>query len=335
MISNTAAELNEAFKKAREIIEKHNNIIVTTHRNPDGDAIGSALGIFYYLKDKGKTVRLINNSPTPDNLKFIDADNDIEYYIAEKHDEAIKSAGLILVVDLNDIKRVNEMAEPIEESAAFKMVIDHHIDPKPFAGHYVVDTDSASAGQLIYKLVKEDFELDKKTATALYAAIMTDTGSFRFPRTDGEVHRIIGALIDAGADPVYIYENIYNMQKPEALKLLGRAFTSLEHYAGGKAAVMTLTRKDFKETGAAGDDVEGIVENSQSMSGVMLGVLISDNPDADEVRMSFRSKGDVSARDFALKFNGGGHQHAAGARVKHKDIKEVKEALIYEIKKVL
>lgn len=322
------------FSKSLEIIKKQilnsNYILISTHTNPDGDAIGSEIALYNLFKKLGKKVYIINDSPTPDNLKFLDVSNSIITYGQSTDTHHFYSADLIIIVDLNDPKRLKSVQEPVKNSRAYKIVIDHHLEPQKFADLYSIDTESTSTGQLIYHLFKQfpEISLDKESSTALYAAIMTDTGSFRFFRTNAETHITIADLINNGADPVEIYEKIYNTNSLPAVKILGEALSNMKLYLDGKMCLMMITDDMFRRTGAKNDDIDNFVEKTLSVAGVELGVLISNMPGKNEIRISLRSKGNISVRDIAASFGGGGHFHAAGARLFDISLDDAKSKVI-------
>lgn len=319
----------------KDKINNSENIVISTHRNPDGDAIGSTLALHLYLKSIGKKSRIIINGPVPDNYKFLNFSDEIEIF-DETFIKTIEDSDLIFVVDLNDVERTNRPAEALKNSKAYKIVIDHHIEPKEFADLYFVKTEATSAGELIYYLCKhnDNNALNRDISSCLYTAILTDSGSFRFPRTDGTTHRIIADLIECGADPVYLYENIYNIRSAKAIKLLGIAFAGLEILRFGQLCLMCLTKNDFKKAVAEEEDVEDIVEQTLTIRNVKVGILLSESLKNDEIRVSFRSKGDISVRDLAVKFNGGGHKNAAGARFYNQSLDFTKQMLLNEIDKM-
>lgn len=315
-----------------ELIQRSKNILLTSHLNPDGDAIGSLLGIFHYLKQKGKNVRIMISDSVPDNLLFLEGSNEIEIFNQESNYSWFNTIDLILILDLNEITRLKGLEKYINNSKAIKVVIDHHLEPKDFADFYLVDTEASSTGEIVYKIITYDkkFQLNKSIAENLYAAILTDSGSFRFPRTDEEVHLIIADLIRNGADPVKIYEEIYNKNSFNKVRLLGIGFTNLELFFDGVFCLMTLRKEDFIATNTDNSDLENFVESLMAISGVKIGVLIAEIPDANEIKLSFRSKGNYSVRDLALKFNGGGHLNASGARINPGSLEIVKKQLLEE-----
>lgn len=327
--------LERAFEEIKELAGKSRKIIITSHVNPDGDAIGSELAMYHILKSLRKEVRIINHSPTPENFFFLEGADEILNFSDEKAKMIFNSADTIFIVDLSDPKRIISMTEAVLKSNAAKIVIDHHEEPKEFADCYAVDTNASSTGEIISRMLKSwNIVPDKHTAQALYTAIMTDTGSFRFPRTTPEVHQIIAYLIENGADPVKCYEKVYNRMPLNKAHLLGRAYSSIDTFYGGRLAVMMLKREDFLETESREGDTEDIVEKILVVKGVAAGVMLSDPPDSDTIRMSFRAKGDISIRSLALEFGGGGHEQAAGARSSGKSIDEVKSELVQKARKL-
>lgn len=327
--------LGYLIKKCIEKINQSNNIILTTHENPDGDAIGSTLALYQYIRSLGKNVKVINYSPTPPYLEFISYADDILVYEIEQHKEYFMEADLIIVLDLNDIPRMKTVGEAILSSRAYKIIIDHHLEPKEFADLIVVDTDAPATGELIYKLIKSDsaFKMSKGIVDAIYIAILMDTGSFRFDRTDSEVHHIAADLIELGADPVVLYDKVYNIKTLNAVQLQSMSQATTELLFDGKFSIALVRREFFQQTNTQKHDTEGFVEDQLKVLGVEAGVLLTQTTDSSEIRLSFRSK-TISIREIAVHFGGGGHAHAAGARIIGKTIDEVKSDVIKEVTKI-
>ncbi|MCX8011269.1 MAG: bifunctional oligoribonuclease/PAP phosphatase NrnA [Ignavibacteria bacterium] len=297
-----------------EIVSINNKFILTTHINPDGDAIGSELALAYFLKKLGKEVSIINHSFTPQNFLFLDVENKIEKYAPEKHDFIIKNADVLVALDFNRIDRIKSMVKIFQESKAYKIIIDHHQNPGDFADQCFCDTDYSATGEIIYDLIKS-FDpnlIDKKTADAVYSAIMTDTGSFRFNRVTPKVHLVIADLISRGANPTELYNKIYNEITFAKLKLLGESITNIKTIFDGKIAYMVITRKMLEDAEAQEEDVDGFVNFCLSISGVQIGILFFELYDG--VKASLRSRNNFAVNKLAEKFGGGGHLNAAGIR---------------------
>lgn len=326
--------LTEKALSISEKIEKSYNIIITSHISPDGDAIGSMLGLFYFIKKQyNKKAKMFINGGINHNLRFLNGTEEIQKYDDMMMEEII-SADLIFILDLNDLNRLKEAGDAIAMSNAYKILIDHHVEPKKFADLELIDTEATSTGELIWKVIdKLKGKFDNRISNALYTAIMTDTGSFRFERTNELTHRIIAQLIENGANPVECYDEIYNQKTVQALKLLGLSLARIDLYGNGKISIMSIRKSDFDEADAIEDDTEGFVANTLSIKGVEVGVMITER-EKGELRISFRSKGNYSIREVAAKFGGGGHKFASGARTLNQDFEDVKLRIITELESI-
>jgi phosphoesterase RecJ-like protein len=269
-------------------------------------------------------------------MKFLDGASLIEKYNPNRHNSIFKKADLIIVVDLNDITRIRELEKPVSESSAFKIVVDHHLNPKDFANYCYINSEASSTGELVWNILENDSEysLNSATARALYAAILTDTGSFRFPKTTSRVHYIISKLIDAGADPYELYEQIYNQNPINSTRLLGLALSNMKLYENGKVCIMMITEEDFRKTNTTYKDTEFFVERTLSVEGVQVGVLISDAKERNEIKISLRSKKDIPVNKVAIGLGGGGHLNAAGANIKNASPENALEMVLRQISKL-
>ncbi len=319
----------EAIELAADAIKDSKHAIITTHVNPDGDAVGSALALYHAITQLGKKADVIIDSTVPQYLMFLEGANKIQIYNSNKHNKAIKEADTIFFLDLNDSKRIRNMSNICLESTAKKVLIDHHLYPQDFCNICIVDYDASSTGEMMWSIIKLlDVQITKGIAESLYAAILTDTGSFRYDRTTGKLHRIVAELVDKGANPTLIYEEIYNQNSFNVMKLMGLAIASIELHHEGKLAVMTITDEMFRDAGTNDDDIEGFVEKTLAIKGVQAGIMITEVRRRDEMRISFRSKGNVNVRDLAYRFGGGGHLNAAGARITGTVFSNMKAMLI-------
>ncbi len=319
------------FKEINDLIKKSSNIILTTHVVPDGDAIGSVMAFAGYLKQKGKDPVIINHSATPDNLKFLDRKNTIRVFSKEqqKNEKLLLDADVIFILDTNDFARTKSMEPYIINSPAKKVCIDHHMGLKPKNFDYVItNTVYPATCQILYEFIKDDDEkyLTKEVSSALYVGIMTDTGSFRHPRTGSDVFMVCAELINDGADPVKLYEEIYGNTTNENLQLMAKFISGLEFYTDNKVVLGTVTQKDFKAFGLDIDHVEGFTSLIMNIKGVKLGIILVELK--DNIKVSFRSKGNIAVNKLAMEFKGGGHKNAAGANVKGSTIRELKEQIL-------
>lgn len=317
------------IQACKKIFLNAKSIIISTHTNPDGDALGSSLALHRFALKIGKSSRILADTQLSVNLALFNQ-NEYEVYDYTKHVGLIENADAIFILDLNDSKRLKSLEKNILESRAKKVMIDHHLEPNDFADAYYVDTDASSTAELVFKFIKnlDVAKLDNKIAEALYLGIMTDSGSFRFPRTDAELHRIVAELIEFGADPVSIYDNVYNQNSLLLTKLVGEVMTNIRLYCDDKLCIMTISRELLKKYKATNQDLEGFVEKTLSVAGVQIGAMISEMEDKDEIRISLRSKGDYSVREIAMYFGGGGHFHASGARCYECSLDDAKSKIV-------
>lgn len=319
------------YNRIIEILKSNNTFVITTHVNPDGDAIGSELALAYFLQKLGKKFWIINHSPTPENFIFLDEENLIQKYDANL-DEYILNADVLLAVDFNSLGRTRSMMEVLTKSKAYKVIIDHHRNPQNFVNEVFYDIDEPATGNIIYKIIKtyNPDLIDKKTADALYAAIMTDTGSFRFERITPELHLIVADLISRGANPSYIYNKIYNEMSIEKLKLLGESITNINLEADGKIAFMILDRQLIEKYVKTEEefDVDGFVNYCLSLKSVIVGLLFFELKNG--VKVSLRSKEKFPVNLLAEKFGGGGHLNAAGIRLDGMKLNEVLPKVIQQ-----
>jgi phosphoesterase RecJ-like protein len=311
------------FNNLKQIILNNNSFLITTHVNPDADAIGSEIALYFILKELGKEIYIINYSATPYNLQFLDTDNKIEKYDEEKHSELFDKADVLVAMDYNRSDRIVKMQQKFLSSKKIKICIDHHQQPEDFVDHFFIDMSYTASGQIIYDLIKRTgiVKLNFKTALPIYAAIMTDTGSFRFERTTSEIHRIAAELLDYDVDPSEVFDKIYDQSRFGKVKLLGKALESLKLYGKyNEIGYMVLTNHMFKNTDADEYDTDGFVNFSLSVENVKIGLLFIELKEGFKV--SFRSKGKIPVNKLAEEFGGGGHINAAGLRMYNKNVNE-------------
>lgn len=326
------------FDTVKDLIESSSKIVLTTHVVPDGDAIGSVIAFSEYLKLKGKSPLIINHSQTPFNLKFLDPENSIKVFPDNEKENSvfIRNADLIIILDTNEFSRTKSMEGYILKSAAKKICIDHHTGLKPeMFDAYISNTDYPSNCSILHDFIKYDNDefITKTVASALYVGIMTDTGSFRYPRTTSEVFIKCADLIDKGADPVALYESLYATNSIENLKLASRFINSLEFHYDKKVITGIVTQNDFRDLGLNIDHVEGFSSIIMNILGVKAGVILVELK--DNIKVSFRSKGNILVSELAKEFAGGGHKNAAGANVKGTTIPELKKDILNKLEKYL
>ena len=307
--------MTSLFEKCKSIINEKKTFVLTTHVNPDGDGIGSEVALARYLRKCDKEVTIINHSATPPNYQFLDPKNEIIHFSPTLHSGKIRKGEVIFIVDTNHLTRLRSLEPYVRESTAIKICIDHHLDKDDTADLYLIDEPATATGEIIYHLIQylDGDKIDTEIARALYTAIMTDTGSFRFPKTDPEIHQIAAHLIQRGADPPEIFQEVYEKGTVNALQLLGKALANLKTVHDGRVAYMIMTREMFRETGTSEYQTENFIDYTMRIGGVQIGLLFNELPDG--VKISLRSKGQIPINELAKDFGGNGHLNAAGARL--------------------
>ena len=309
------------MQELKNLLSTKQNVVITTHVNPDGDAIGSSVALLNFLIKMGHDVSVIVPNDYPDFLKWMKNDELIINYSNSKNEsqEKIKNASLIFCLDFNNLNRINELGDYISDSKAKKVLIDHHLDPSDFYDFKIHDVKASATAELVYNFLIEldSNAVDKDISEALYTGILTDTGSFKFSMSP-KVHKIVSDLMIRGVDIGFINNKIYESNSLDKLKLIGYALSEkLEVISNGNAAYIVLSRKDLKDHNFKKGDTEGLVNYALSISNVNMAVLIIETK--ERIKFSFRSIGQFSVNEFAKKyFNGGGHKNAAGGSLEDK-----------------
>jgi phosphoesterase RecJ-like protein len=299
------------------LLKKPTSIIITTHHKPDGDAMGSSLGLQLILESLGHEVFFISPSDYPMYLNWLPGANNILLYSENivLCQALILKAGLIFCLDFNHLKRINELGEFIGEQVIPKVMIDHHMDPQNFADFEFWDSGASSTCQLIYRFLKVFsllYLINADAATCFYTGIMTDSGSFRFPRTSPELHQIAAELIEKGADNVDIQERVNGSQSLNRLQFLGYCISEkLVILPDFNTAYFYINKKELERFQIETGDTDGIVNYALSIDNIRLAVFFVER--SEKIKISFRSKGSFPSNEMANKyFSGGGHLNASG-----------------------
>ncbi len=325
--------MTSAFEAILHLFVHHHSFVLTTHVNPDGDGLGCEIALAEWLSSRGKTVTILNVTQTPAVYRFLDPKSTIKTFRQQEHAPILKAADAIVVLDTNHPERLRAMQEHVLASPAVKICIDHHLNPHPFAQHYLIDENSTSTAEIIHRLLfsDESTAISQPIAQALYCAIMTDTGSFRYPRVNGKTFRIAARLVDSGADPVNIFHQVYEQWSHGRLQLLGACLKGMETFYDGRLACITITQKMLIEAGTAEEDTDNFTAFPMSMEGAAAAILFLELERG--IKMSFRSKGDIPVNILAGEFGGGGHKNAAGARLEKGTIGDVKKDVVHSARK--
>ena len=302
----------------KELLSQPKQIVITTHHKPDGDAMGSSLGLYNYLIQKGHHVKLITPSDYPMFLHWLPNNLEVMVYTEkpEESRECIANADFIFCLDFNALSRINQMGDFVREAKAKKVMIDHHLDPEDFDDYRHWSINACATAQLVYDFIVNEMGerdlINKDVATCLYTGIMTDSGSFRFPNTTSAVHHIVADLIEKGAENWRIHQLVYDNFSRSRLKFLGHCLLNkLEVLQEFNTAFITVSKEELEKFDIITGDTEGVVNYALSINGIRLAALIIERP--DRVKLSLRSTGDFPANEICKRyFNGGGHRNAAG-----------------------
>ena len=314
----TVVSAQEATK-IKEMLAESRNVVITCHTGPDGDAIGSSLAMYEYLKRKGKQVVVIVPNYFPDYLRWMnDADKIIQYDRRRALSKSyFQQADLVIALDYNGIYRVDEMQLPLSHCRCKKLMIDHHENPENFCTIQLSRPDMSSTCELLYRLLiamGEEKQISLHCAEDLYAGMCTDTGRFTYNSNDPEIYEIIAGLMRKGIDKDKIVRNIYNQYTEGRYRLLGHILLNkLELYPDLHASIFSVSREELKQFKYMKGDAEGFVNIPLEIKGTKLSISLREDTEKDRIFVSIRSYDDFSAQEVAEKyFNGGGHFHAAG-----------------------
>ncbi|MCD8740759.1 DHH family phosphoesterase [Mucilaginibacter roseus] len=302
------------------LLEQPRKIVITTHHKPDGDALGSSLGLYNYLIQQGHHAKVVVPSDYPDFLSWMPGNEEVIIYTENvtAADTLIAEAEMIFCLDFNALSRINAMTDSVRASQAVKLMIDHHLEPEDFDDFRYWDINACATAQLVYTFIADALNnkalINKDVATCLYTGILTDSASFRLPKTTAEVHLIAAELINAGAVNWRIHELVYNSSTENRLRFLGHCLSNkLEVLYDYNTAIVTVTQAELEQYDVQTGDTEGIVNFALSIVNIKLAAFIVERTDG--IKLSLRSKGEFPANEICKKyFSGGGHRNAAGGR---------------------
>ncbi|GAA4274544.1 bifunctional oligoribonuclease/PAP phosphatase NrnA [Aquimarina gracilis] len=308
------------IKEIKELLSSPKNIVITTHKNPDGDAIGSSLALYHYLTSIGHHATVITPNEYPDFLKWVPGEDTVIKFSCDNEvsKSKIKEADIIFTLDFNHLSRSGDMESDLANANTTFIMIDHHQQPDGYAKYMYSDVGMSSTCQMIYHFIENLGDLDNITpeiATCIYVGIMTDTGSFRFRSTTSTTHQVVANLIDRGADNTNIHENVYDTNTLSRLQLRGVALNNLKVLSEYKTAYITMSQKELDQHNFKKGDTEGFVNMGLSIVGIKFAAIFIENKKEGIIKISLRSKGDFSVNEFSRDyFEGGGHHNAAGGK---------------------
>jgi len=325
------------LERVRALIDDAERIVLTTHVNADGDAAGSEAALAGWLATRGKRVTIINSTPFPEAYEHLlyDPTQVADYGTAEAR-TALGEADLFIVLDTGEPKRVGRVFKEFGDRSVG--IIDHHPPvPEGIEAEGVRDTSASATGELIYDFLalatEEGEEWPAPIPEAIYTAIVSDTGSFRFANTTPRTHRIAAELIERGVDPEGVYRRIFATMPLKRVELIRASLAELVADEEAPVTWITVPRGVVEEVGATSEDMDGIVEYARSIEGTEVALLFREVPDGS-TKISFRSNGIVDVNAIARQFGGGGHVKAAGAVI-GKPLTIARQEVIDEVRRVL
>ena len=303
------------WARLRHIIDSSDRFLITSPVRPDGDAIGSEVGMAAMLAQKGKQYMIVNASMLPPRYRFLDPGNRIQHYGDEASREQLATVEVVIILDTSAWAQLGAMADFVRTTRAKKIVIDHHLGHDDMGAELFKDTDAAACGALLAEAVDHlDCVMTPEVAEPLFVALATDTGWFRFSSTDGNTLRIAARLVDAGISADRLYRTLFEETTLARLKLMGRALENLRTTSDGRVAYTSILLTDLRATGAVPQDSEDLVNYTLALLGVRVGLIFIEQS-SGAIKVSFRSKDGLDCSGLAARFGGGGHREAAGAVV--------------------
>ncbi|MEL6972836.1 MAG: bifunctional oligoribonuclease/PAP phosphatase NrnA [Bacteroidota bacterium] len=311
----------ENLAQLKQLLSMPQDVVIVTHRNPDGDAIGSSLGLSLFLQRDAHNVKVIAPSEYPDFFAWMPQADDILIHDNEAEDveRAISRATIIFCLDFNSLDRIDKTGELVAETRCPKVMIDHHLFPEPFADYVLSETSASSTCELIYDfihLMGMESELDQVIGECLFTGILTDTGSFKYSNSP-KLFRTVAHLLEVGVDDLKLQDLIFNSMEEKQLRILGHClYNRMEILPEFQTGIITLTKEDYAYFDIQRGDTEGVVNFLLKLRNVKLAAFIHEQPKI--VKLSLRSKGDIDVQEMAKRhFRGGGHKNAAGGASFH------------------
>ena len=309
------------------------DFVLCSHIRPDCDALGSELGMAGILTQLGKNVSIVNGHPTPPNLEFLDPGKKIQVLDRDISAEDVRG-DCFVVLDTSAWAQIGPMSDVLRSFDGLRLCIDHHVGEDELNAEFFKDTTAEATGHLVAKLAKHlDVEITEEMAIALYAAIATDTGWFRFPSTSPATYRIIADLQECGAVPANIYGDLYERDTLGRIRLRGRILARTTTERDGKLVYTHVLEEDFEATGAIASDTEDAINLTLAIAGTEVAVIFVEQLGGG-FKLSFRSRSGVNCSELASKFGGGGHKAAAGAFLSG-DLNSVQSAVLPAVREAM
>ncbi len=311
---------NTNIEAIHTLLATPKKIALVPHKNPDGDAMGSCLAMFHYLKKMQHEVVVVAPNDYPEFLKWLPGQEMVLKYDTNPQAaiKALVAAEIIFTLDFNALHRAGDLFSILNEATAIKIMIDHHQQPEAYASYTFSDVTMSSTCEMVYHFITSlgaENQIDATISTCIYTGIMTDTGSFKYASTSSNTLRVAANLLDKGADNAAINNAVYNTNSYSKLQLLSCALKNLKEIATYRTAYITLSQKELDAYSYKKGDTEGVVNYALSLKEVIFAAIFIEDKQQKIIKISFRSKGDFSVNEFSrTHFNGGGHTNAAGGK---------------------
>ena len=317
MLSKVILQAN--IDKVETYFERAGKLVIVTHVSPDGDALGSSLGLYHFLSSQGKTVNVIVPNAFPDFLRWMPGAKDIIRYdkYAEFADKLIGEADVICCLDFNALSRIDKMSKVVGEAPGRKVMVDHHLDPEPFCNVTISHPEISATSELVFRLICRMGCFDDisfEGAECIYTGMMTDTGGFTYNSNSREIYFIISELLSKGIDKDEIYRRVFNTYSEGRLRLMGYVlYEKMQVFAQFRSALIWLTKAEQGQFQYMKGDTEGFVNMPLQIKGICFSVFLREDTEKNMIKVSLRSVGKFPCNKVAAEFfNGGGHLNASG-----------------------
>lgn len=308
--------MHPGLEKLKKFLDLHEKFIISTHESPDGDGLGAEIAFRELLLKLGKHAIILNSDPIPEKFAFMDVEREIQVFSENFRFDTDPGEYALFVLDTNDFSNIGAAYVYLREKVKSVFIIDHHEGGKDKFDENFIKVEASSACEIMYEIVTHfNGELSKKAAQALYAGILFDTGSFRYPKTTSKTFRIISHLVEIGANPFHIYEAIYENNSLSSFELRTLMLSSMEIHFNGKLILMKLTPEMLQKSGAPFIEGEMNINLPLTIKGVVASILVKQD-NQGPVKVSLRSKGNIDVSEIAMEKGGGGHKNAAGFKSK-------------------
>ena len=319
------------WEELKRRINESDNILLSTHNNPDGDGLGSELAMYYYLKGLNKNVKISNISAMADRYNFMDKNNVVEVY---SENLSVESFDLVIVFDLGDYRRLGQLGQEILNNSIDVINIDHHV-PRDENNYClsIVDIDAPATTYMIWKYFEyldlTNMPLEDSIAIPLYVGLLNDTGSFRYSAVNSDTHNMASHLLMSNVNPNEIFQHVYENRTMGKINLLSRMIENLKFSENGRIGYAVVNKKTFKDAAATIDDADGLADFIRSIDGVEISFCITS---LNATKVSLRSRGKYTVNDIAQVFGGGGHYYASGAEIQESEIDQTIEKILSKLK---